>query len=70
MAEGKSAVTPLSFWLHFAIDQTFKMRYITSLNSQWFEKYEPSKLKKQKKVPLPMEIEDFFRFSTLKARIF
>ena len=33
-----------------------------SLNSQWFQKYEPSKLKKRKKVFLRMEIEDFFVF--------
>ena len=33
VAEGKSAVTPLSCKLYITIDYTFKMRYITSLNS-------------------------------------
>ena len=29
------------------------MRYITSLDSQWFQKYEPSKLKKRKNLRFP-----------------
>ena len=36
-----------------------------SLNSQWFQKYTPSKLKKRKKVRLSKEIEDFSVFSNL-----
>ena len=48
MAEGKSAVTPLRFKIEITTDWTFKIRYITSLNFQWFKKYNPSKLKEQK----------------------
>ena len=42
VAHSKSGVLPLSFWLHLAIDQTFQMRYITFLNSQWFKNHQPS----------------------------
>ena len=48
VVEGKSAVTPLSCWLRITTDETFKMRYITSLNSKWFQKYESLKLKNEK----------------------
>ena len=40
----RSVVMPLSFFVHFCTDQAFKMRYIKSLNSQWFQKYHPSNL--------------------------
>ena len=43
--EGKSAFTSLSFKIQITTDEIFKMRYITSLNSQWFQKYKSSKLK-------------------------
>ena len=48
--EDKSAVTPLSFKIQITIDETFKMRYITSLNSQWIQRYKPSKLNGLKNV--------------------
>ena len=44
-----STTTPLIFRLHFTTDWTFQMRYITSLNSQWFQIYKSSKLKLWKK---------------------
>ena len=43
--------------------------YIMSVNSHWFQKYEPSKLNNRKKVHLSKEIEDFFVFLTLTACI-
>ena len=51
VAQSKSDAMPLSFQVHFGTDQTFKMRYITSMNTQWFQKYQPSKLNNNKKVP-------------------
>ena len=38
------------------------MRYNTSLNSQWFQNSQPSKLEEQKNVRLSKEIKDFFVF--------
>ena len=49
MVQSRSPVTLLSFRLQLATDQTFQMRYITSLNSQWFKNDKSSKLKVQKK---------------------
>ena len=47
---------------HFkGLEQTFKMRYITSLNSYWIQKYQPSKLKVRKKVRFSTKTEVFFR---------
>ena len=51
VAHSKSSVTPLSFWLHLDTDQTFQIRYITFLNSQWFKNGQPSKLEEQKNYP-------------------
>ena len=70
MMEGKSAVMPLSFKIQITTDETFKMRYITSLNSLWVQKYKSSKLKLRKKVRLSMEIENFFVVSNLTTCIF
>ena len=61
---------PLSFWLRGTEYQGFQMRYNTSFQLKWFSKYEPSKLNDRKKVRLSKEIDDFFVFSTLAARIF
>ena len=55
VAESKSTATPLSCWLHLTTDQTFKMRYITCLNSQWFRNDKPSKLEVRKKVRFSKE---------------
>ena len=46
------------------------MRYVTLLNSQWFEKYQPSKLKVQNKVCLSKEIGLFSVLPTLTADIY
>ena len=51
----KLKVTPLSFWLHLATDETFQMRYIMSPNSKWFQTYRPSKFKAWEKVCLSKE---------------
>ena len=40
VAESKS----LSFQVYFGTDQTFEMRCIRSLTSQWSQKYQPAKL--------------------------
>ena len=52
------------FWSKLITNQFRSPRscIITSLNSQWFQKYKSSKLKLRKKVRLSMEIEDFFIF--------
>ena len=60
---------PLSFWLQGTEYQGFQMRYIMSLNSQWFQKYEPPKLKKRKNHRFPYLNGLFFDCSTLMARI-
>ena len=41
----------VAWWLQIHIDQTLQMRYTTSLNSQWFQKYQTSNLNDQKKPP-------------------
>ena len=67
MVQSKSTVTPLSFWVQLATNQTFQMRYITCLNSQWFKNDKSSKLKVRKKVRFPYLNGLFFVLSTLTA---
>ena len=52
MAQGKIDAVAFIFLVHFGTDQTFKMRYITSMNSHWFQKYWPSSLNDRKKRPI------------------
>ena len=47
MAQGKGPAMSLIFSLQLTTDYTFKMRYIALLNSRWFQKYKPLKLKEQ-----------------------
>ena len=70
VAHNKSDATPLSFRFHFGIDYTFKMSYSISLNSQWFQKYKPSKLIIQKKMFDLVLKRTFFYTATLTAGIF
>ena len=42
---------PWTPWIQIKHNQTFKMRYITSLNSHWFQNDEPSKSNDRKKRP-------------------
>ena len=63
VVQGKSGVTPLSFWLHLAADQTFQMRYIMSPNYWWIQTFRPSKFQVRKKVCLskdPLLRQTFF----------
>ena len=62
MAQGKSAATPLSFWLHLATDQTFQMRYITIYVSelQVVPKIQAVKVEWSKKTALLVLKRTFF----------
>ena len=51
MTESKSAATSLSFKIQIKHDYTFQMMYITSLNFNWFQNGQPSKLNNPKNCP-------------------
>ena len=51
---------PLSFKIQIMHDETFKMRCITSLNSNWFQNGQPSKLEEWKNVRFTSKTDVFF----------
>ena len=67
VTESKSAATPLSFKIQIKQDQTFKMRYIMSMNSNWFQNGQPSKLEERKNVRFTSKTDVFFDLQTLTA---
>ena len=67
MTESKSAAMPLSFKIQIMHDETFKMSYITSLNSNWFQNGQPSKLEEWKNVRFTSKTDVFFIPPTLMA---
>ena len=67
VTESKSAATPLSFKIQIKQDQTFKMRYIRSMNSNWFQNGQPSKLEERKNVRFTSKMDVFFDLQALTA---
>ena len=67
MTESKSAAMPLSFKIQIMHDETFKMRYITSLNSNWFQNGQPSKLEEWKNVRFTSKSDGFLIVQTFRA---
>ena len=66
----KMPLCPLPLYLALRTDQSFQMRYITCLNSQWFWNDKPSNLKIRKKSILvrKFELSSLTAYGTTKAR--
>ena len=63
VSESKSAATLLSFKIQIKQDQTFKMRYIMSMNFNWFQNGQPSiwKIKENVRLTSKTDVFSFFQ---------
>ena len=69
VTESKSAATPLSLKIQIKQDQTFKMRYIMSMNSNWFQNGQPSKLEERKNIRFTTKRDVFLFFQIWRLAI-
>ena len=65
VTESKSAAMPLNFKIQIMHNEIYKMGYITSLNSNWFQNGQPSKLEEWKNVRFTSKTDIFFDLPTV-----